>query len=247
MHVARQELDAAVADFDRAISLRPEFAFAYLSRGVAARRSGNLDRAVADFDHAIALAPGMADAFAARGDAFRAKGDLDKAILDFTRAIAITPKASKYFSGRGDVFSAKGDLDRAIADYDQALALAPDDRHIRDMKAFALKAKADLSRATAEAASPSAPAGSSSGEKANSAPSIQQLVSQASLLMSQKKLDEAIAILNKAVATDARSSDSLRLRAIAWLQKGQFVQALTDSDSVVRLTPTNPNAYSARG
>src|SRR5262249_34451512 len=116
----------------------------------------------------------------------------------------------------------------------------------------------ELSRATAApataastavpsiTASPAAPA--ASGKPPTSSPSsVQQLLSQASLLMSQGKLDEAIAILNKTLAIDAKSTEPLRLRTAAWTQKPQFAKALADADFIVRLTATDPKAYSTRG
>jgi tetratricopeptide (TPR) repeat protein len=57
LHSQRQEFDAAIADYDRAIALRPENAQSYVSRGQALRQTGNLDRALADFERAITLAP----------------------------------------------------------------------------------------------------------------------------------------------------------------------------------------------
>jgi len=132
-----------------------------------------------------------------------------------TRAIAIAPNGFRYFRIRGAIFDAKGDLDRAIADYDRALALLPGDHQAQQMRNSALAARAELSRATAApataastavpsiTASPAAPA--AGGKPPTSSPSsVQQLLSQASLLMSQGKLDEAIAILNKTVAIDAK-------------------------------------------
>jgi Tfp pilus assembly protein PilF len=82
--VIQHESDAAFADFDRAIAICPEFALAYLTRGLLFRMTGNLDRAMADYDHAIALDPNMPDAFAARGDVYRGKGDLDQACRRWT-------------------------------------------------------------------------------------------------------------------------------------------------------------------
>jgi lipoprotein NlpI len=55
-------LDAAIADYDKAISLDPNWARIYNNRGFAKVRKGDFDAAIADLDKAIALDP--TDAYA---------------------------------------------------------------------------------------------------------------------------------------------------------------------------------------
>ena len=84
------DYDRAIADFDRAIQLKPDDAVAYANRGWAYDDKGDYDRAIADFDRAIQLKPDYADAYAGRGWAY-AKGDYDRAIADYDRAIQLKP------------------------------------------------------------------------------------------------------------------------------------------------------------
>jgi hypothetical protein len=49
--------------YDRAIALKPEYAIAFMNRGLALQELKRLDEAVASYDRAIALKPGYADAF----------------------------------------------------------------------------------------------------------------------------------------------------------------------------------------
>ena len=51
------DYDRAIADYDRAIQLKPDYADAYVGRGVAYGEKGDYDRAIADFDRAIQLKP----------------------------------------------------------------------------------------------------------------------------------------------------------------------------------------------
>ena len=41
----------ALADFEQAVTLRPDYPAAYVSRGLALIQTGNLDRAIADLDN----------------------------------------------------------------------------------------------------------------------------------------------------------------------------------------------------
>ena len=83
---------AAVADFDEAIGLRPEYGEAFHNRGVAKWRQGKLEGALADFDESVAL--GQVElwrAYKVRGDLKAEMGQLDDALADYKRSLAIRP------------------------------------------------------------------------------------------------------------------------------------------------------------
>jgi tetratricopeptide (TPR) repeat protein len=88
---AKRELDLAIADYDRAIALNPEFAEAYNGRGKAYFSKGNNDRAMLDLDRAIALDPEYADAFANRAMVQGWQGKKQKAAADFREVLALRP------------------------------------------------------------------------------------------------------------------------------------------------------------
>ncbi len=52
---ATGQLDPAIRDFDKAISLSPDSGMFIAERGLALNRKGDFDRAIADFDKAISL------------------------------------------------------------------------------------------------------------------------------------------------------------------------------------------------
>lgn len=54
LHSRKGNFDAAIADFNRALSLRPDFAPAYYNRGIVYARSGDRKRAGEDFEAACA-------------------------------------------------------------------------------------------------------------------------------------------------------------------------------------------------
>jgi tetratricopeptide (TPR) repeat protein len=122
---ARGDLVAALADFDRALELSPDYPEAYNNRGAVRHALGDLAGAVADFDRALRLNPNYAEAYNNRGAARHELGDLAGAVADFDRALALTPRpaAAPIYHNRGA--ARRGDFDGAIADFDQALAIDP--------------------------------------------------------------------------------------------------------------------------
>ena len=83
--------DEAIADYNKAIALDPNFVLAYFNRGVVYGRKGAFDRAIADYTKAIALDPNFADAYTNRGVVYYEKGNKEQTIADFRKALEIDP------------------------------------------------------------------------------------------------------------------------------------------------------------
>ena len=87
----KQAYDLAIADYDQAIGLNPNYAYAFANRGIAYRRKQAFDRAIADYDQAIKLNPGYAMAFYNRALAYKAKQNYDRALADVEQFIRLDP------------------------------------------------------------------------------------------------------------------------------------------------------------
>ena len=85
--------DEAIAHYNAAIQLKPDYAEAYNDRGHAYhwKGKGNKDLAIADFTRAIALRPIYPNAYNNRGVAYLAAGDSARSIPEFDRAPALKP------------------------------------------------------------------------------------------------------------------------------------------------------------
>lgn len=117
----------AIADFDRALELDPNYNFAYRSRGWAYYQFKDYQRAFADFNYALELDPNDAHAYYSRGWAYDALKSYQQATADFGRAIELDPNFSWAYCGRGWVYHDLKDYQQAIADFNHALELAPND------------------------------------------------------------------------------------------------------------------------
>jgi tetratricopeptide (TPR) repeat protein len=115
--------DGAMADYNQAIRLDPNYSAAYDNRGNVKRQKGDLNGAMADIDQAIQLNPKNALAYNNRGKVKEAKGDLNGAIADFSQAISLNPKYALAYRNRGNVKRKKGDINGANADFSEAIKL----------------------------------------------------------------------------------------------------------------------------
>jgi tetratricopeptide (TPR) repeat protein len=121
MYAANGDNVHAIADYNEAIRLDPEYIYAFYKRGAAYAVHGDSDRAIADYSEAIRLDPRNHCAYYGRGVAFKAKGDNGRAIEDFNNVIRLVPQSGFAYIGRGAAYAANGDNDRAIADYNWAI------------------------------------------------------------------------------------------------------------------------------
>ena len=98
---------------------------AFVNRGIAYRRAGDIERAIRDYDEAIRLNPRAADAFNNRGNAFRALDDPERAMRDYDEALRLDPHYAHAYNNRGIIFLEMDEVDRAIADFNKAIAEEP--------------------------------------------------------------------------------------------------------------------------
>ena len=95
----RFDYEHAVADYDRAIKLKPDFARAFGGRGLAHANLQNFEMAIKDYDQAISLDPQYARAFYGRGLAKFGLSDPDGADDDIAKARALDANVGKLATG----------------------------------------------------------------------------------------------------------------------------------------------------
>jgi len=227
----------AIADYDQAIALDPDFAEAYSNRGSAYADKGDLDHAIADYDQAIALKPDFAKAYYNRGVTYDEKGDLDHAIADYDQAIALKPDYADAYNNRGVDYAAKGDLDHAIADFDQAIALKPDFAMAYNNRGSAYGEKGDLDHAIADC-----------DQAIALTPDYPKAYYNRGVAYADKgDLDHAIADFDQAIALKPSYAVVYINRGFAYADKGDLDHAIADYDQGIALKPDLAGAYYFRG
>ena len=116
----------AIAAYDAAIRLHPDFASAYNNRGLAQEKLGQHQAAITDYSRAIKIDPRFASAYNNRGNAKRKLEQYFAAIADLDTAIQLKPDYARAYVNRGSAKSRLGHPTAASEDFDIAISLAPE-------------------------------------------------------------------------------------------------------------------------
>lgn len=123
--ISRRANDSALAQYTRALELKPDYAEAYVKRGLAYFGRGDTQRALADYDRALQIQDTLAFAYFSRGLIYMRQDSNAKAIDDLSRGLNIDSTYAQALIWRGDLYDAQGSPDLALADYSQAIRLQP--------------------------------------------------------------------------------------------------------------------------
>ena len=86
-----KQFDAAIACYDKAIALKPNYAEAYSNRGNALKELKQFETALASYDMAISLKPDFAEAYSNRGNALQELKQFDAALASYDKAFSLKP------------------------------------------------------------------------------------------------------------------------------------------------------------
>jgi tetratricopeptide (TPR) repeat protein len=120
------KMDAAIACFQQALQIRPDYADACNNLGYALLQIGKVDAAIARFRQTLQLRPDFAATHNNLGMALFQKGQADEAAAQFQIALQIMPGYAEARNNLGNILLHKGQVDAAIACFRQALQLRPD-------------------------------------------------------------------------------------------------------------------------
>jgi tetratricopeptide (TPR) repeat protein len=116
----------AILAFDRAISLKPDLADAYLMRAKALVADNQTERSFHDFSQIIEMRPSDPQPLIERGMAYIELKDYQAAIGDANAALALDTNQGRAYNLRGTAVRNMGNLQGALADFDRAVNLLPD-------------------------------------------------------------------------------------------------------------------------
>ena len=116
----RENLDAALKDFNKAIEIDSECEPAYFGRATIFCAFYYYRRALKEFDKVIELNPDYPDTYSCRGGVNLMLKNYGQALADFNRAIELGADTAEVYRLRGHSHKALGDDSSARADFKKA-------------------------------------------------------------------------------------------------------------------------------
>lgn len=233
----KKDYNRAIADFNQAIKLDPDFADAYNGRGITYYFLKQFDRAIADFSQAIKLKPDLAVAYNNRGVAYRELKQFDRAIANYTQVIKLRSDDANAYFNRGYAYGELKQFDQAIADYTQTIKLKPDFAGAYFNRGIAYSELKQFDQAIADYTQviklqPKA---------------ADAYYGRGNAYSELKQFDQAIADYTQAIKLKPDDADAYYSRGYAYGDLKQFDRAITDYTQAIKLKPDYADAYTYRG
>jgi tetratricopeptide (TPR) repeat protein len=126
-YFSRQEWPQAVAAYEKAIHIDPDFAPAYNQLGYALRYLGRLDEASRAFCTYMTLVPDEPNPYDSHAELLLLMGRHRDAIAEYQRALAVNPSFAPSYVGIGNAYILLGDFPAARKAFATLRYLAADD------------------------------------------------------------------------------------------------------------------------
>ena len=128
-----ENIDSAIAAFNRALSLDPKYAQAYAALGEAywhgyheGQHGGEwMDKARSACQQAVALGPKLADGYTCLGRVHQGTGNYENAVTDFQKAASLDGTSDSAYRGLADAYQKLNKPADAEATYKKAISLRP--------------------------------------------------------------------------------------------------------------------------
>jgi tetratricopeptide (TPR) repeat protein len=224
---ATKELaNQAVADFTKVLEVKPRHGAALVERAKTFRcLLRDYDKAIADADAALAVDSKNTEAFYQRGAAYAFKGDDEsrrRALVDLDEFVRLAPEDFRGHSVRGFLYKDSKDWDKARAAFTRALELKP-----TDVESLAYRGQTNALLGQYQQALADYEALT---KRTNRNARIAGFQGLFSVLVAQERIDEGVAMVDKALAVDERLAAYLLVpRGNLWLHRNKdYARAIAD-------------------
>ncbi|REK27708.1 MAG: tetratricopeptide repeat protein [Planctomycetota bacterium] len=243
------DYDKAAAEFTKVIEQRPDFVDGYSRRGDAyfamverdPTNTENLVRAVNDYTKALELDSTddqRASLFLRRGKAYLVANRPGQALADLNEVAALQSDNAELYFWRGDARLRKGDLEGALADWEEVRERSPEFAltYIKLAELYGdLKKIPEAAAAIEKYFEHAADGQEAAGHQ-----------TRGYILLLQRKFNEAVEELTKAVELNPNSLLAYQRRAAAQMELGNMEAALSDFGEVIRRAPNESHGYNNR-
>jgi tetratricopeptide (TPR) repeat protein len=232
------EYDQALADFNRAIELDPNYVWAIASRGVVYGQMGKYDQALADFNRAIELDPNWPGPSPSRGVTYPSPdGEIRPCAGGFQPRHRTRPQLAWAIALRGETYRQMGKYEDALADFNRAIELDPN-------YAWAIARRGETYRRMGKYEDALADFNRAIELDPNCAWAI---ASRGQTYHQMGKYEDALADFNRAIELDPNLDWAIALRGETYRLMGKYEDALADFNRAIELDPNDAWAIASRG
>ena len=121
----RGEVGAAIAHYEQALAIRPDYVEAHNNLGNALAGRGEVEAAIAHYLMVLSIRPDHAEAHNNLALALAGQGKAEAAIAHYEKALALEPDFAEAHYNLANALAGRGEADVAVAHYRQALAIKP--------------------------------------------------------------------------------------------------------------------------
>ena len=264
------QYESAISEFDMAIQLDSDNAYAYHLRALSYSKLGRLSEAISDYTSAIQLDPDDL-VYHNRGRSYERLGEHELAIQDHGMAIKLDSNHAAYYLWRGMSLRESGEYLRAIENYDKAIQLEPSNGLTYQMRALAFRQLGEYQKSISDSTKaiefdPKASrlyqgrgqAYRSFGNYADAMRDYNKALQlnpdgadillgrgwvYAALQQHQRAIDDC----TKSIQLDSDNPDAYHLRALSYSKLGRLSEAVSDYTSAIQVNPDFGDAYYRRG
>lgn len=224
---ASRNWDKALAAYEAAGTLDPTFGEAQYLAGNMLAAQGRLEEAVTRFDRVLSLDPRAAEALANRATALSRLGRSEEALRDCEALTAMQPWDPRHWISTAGTLLELGRFDEVGEAADHALRLDPKmaDAHFLRGQGCLGQGHMEGARQAFRAALAAAP------------DRVAWAAHLARVLCQERRLDEALAVCDDALARDPKCSAVLQERAEVKRAMGDVAAALADAEAAVSIDP----------
>ncbi len=229
--------EAALANYDRALAVRPDHAEAVFNRGATLQELKRFEEALTSYDRALAVRPDYAEALSNRGNTLKELRRFEEALASYDRALTVRPDYAEALFNRGVTLHELKRFDKALASYDRALTVRPDYAEALSNRGVTLHELKRFKEALA-----------SYDRALTVRPDYAEALSNRGVTLSElKRFDEALASYDHALAVRPDHAEALSNRGVTLMELKRFKEALASYDRALVVRPDYAEALSNRG
>ncbi len=220
-------LDEAIAQYQKALEIRPNYMEAHINLGIAMGQRGRPDEVIAHYRKALEIKPGSAIAQNNLGAILVSRGRPAEAVPYYQQALKIDPDYVQARVNLASALATVGRFDEAIAEYRKALGFQPDNATACNNLGAALVHQGRLAEAVpyyqqALKIDPNY---------------LQAHVNLASALAILGRLDEAIVQYRKALEIQPDNAETHADLGSVLFRQGRMAEALPHFRKTVEISP----------